>query len=434
MMADSRDLLEIPREHYCSDARLWIESAPLSEALMIIGGFIVALAATFLTARLGPPTIDTQKAERLFTNMTHNQYRFSAYPISGYNRFVRFELSFLRASQSSTMTTVAFSYQVDCFSQALPVKTFRKRVANLGLPSGNDRNDTLKFRLFDDKFVNYEAAELQLNLSTPDLDSCSGLTVFTSLGTPNHTTYQAYFRFLYSAVEFAGVLLLCWQPGMRKLSTWTQELYLTFFLLFIAILSNNPLYIRHALRTSLVFWLIEALAPAAFHAYSILLCMHMVDFVVNKNVKSSAFKLRWWDFVAISLFACEFTKSIILMSSYELSSVSRFCRYLGYGQILAHALFLAFGLYFVVGLGPGVDVTERGKFWAYSLALGIVMGHSLIVVILGRTFRLFEGTEAEWIGAFGVYNTFTLMVMYFHWPFIPAKTYQESGSSPAFVN
>jgi hypothetical protein len=436
MMTDSRDLLEIPREDFCGDSRLWIENASMSEALTVISGFLIALIATFATAGSGPPTINTQKAERLFTNLTEHQYRFGAYPLSAYNRFVSFELSFLRSSPSANPAPVSFSYQVECLHQASQIKALRKRVDNLKLRPSKNGTHTVKIPLFMDRLIKYDTAELKLNLSRPALDSYTGLAVFTALGTHGHTTYQAYFRFLYSAVEIIGIILLCWNPGIRRFGSWTRELRLTFPLLFLAVLSNNPLYVWHAFRPLSVFEIIDAFATPLFHSYSILLCMLMIDFVVNKNVRFTILHLLWWILVAFSLFVCEFIKSMAsLIASFASPSIPplRMSKYVEYGQIVAHALFFLFALYFLVGLGPGVDVTERVKFWGYSLALVIAMGYSLVVIILGKLFRLFEGTMTEWIGAFGVYNVFTLMVMYFHWPLFPVNTYQESGSNPAFL-
>jgi hypothetical protein len=43
---------------------------------------------------------------------------------------------------------------------------------------------------------------------------------------------------------------------------------------------------------------------------------------------------------------------------------------------------------------------------------------------------------AKWIATFGIHNVFTLMVMYFHWPFELAhhQTYQEGGGGEVFAN
>jgi hypothetical protein len=433
-MSERADLSEVPGETYSKGSGMWIENAATYEALAIIGGLVFALIVTVVSGGAGPPAIIVQKTDRSFENSSLLRYSFEASPLSPYNRFLRFEIC-MATTGNTPQTPVSFSYQVDCLADTTPVRTVRKQIDGLRF-SSTPGNETVEIPLFDDHFIKYDNADLSINFTDPDLKAYSGFAVYTVMGSDDHTTFQAYFRFIYSAFEMGGIILLCWRA--RAFRTWSPELQVTFPLMVLGPLSNNPLYIWRAYRPLSLFALFDAVATPLFHAYAILVAMAMLDYVLNKNAEFRADHVLRWVSVASPIFVCELLSAIgkVVATLGEPSVPPSFlAALLDKCGILLHAAFFGIALYLLIKAVPGLDMTEKFKFFGYALSISILMIHSLVVVVIGGWFRLFTHTVVDWVAPFGAYNMFTILVMYFHWPFglLEDQPYQDSRVGPAFA-
>lgn len=114
--SDNEDMVELRNEEcLSSETLMWIDSASVCEDIFTICGFAVILVLTILTGTAGPPSINWQKSERKFTDKEVQQFHFDAAPISSYNRFIKFDFTYLRANENVTLdlTEAPFSYVVN---------------------------------------------------------------------------------------------------------------------------------------------------------------------------------------------------------------------------------------------------------------------------------------------------------------------------------
>jgi hypothetical protein len=109
-----------------------------------------------------------------------------------------------------------------------------------------DALESNELALVNDRFIDYQGIEVKLVFKKAVSDVYPGILVTTSLGTHDHTSFQVYFRFVYSAFELAGIVALIRQRNGIRWDVLTIEQKAILPLLLFGVVSNNPLYVFQA--------------------------------------------------------------------------------------------------------------------------------------------------------------------------------------------
>ncbi|OHS93258.1 hypothetical protein TRFO_40432 [Tritrichomonas foetus] len=435
---DSSDgMQEIQSEEtFIKETQMWIDSATLTENIISLVGFAAIIILTISTGVVGTPAINFQKSPRNFKAGSNIQkFSFDAAPISAYNRFISFDITLVKKDINAKVSVpISFSYQVECSSHD---KTFNKTVKSFnGLvtaPSG--QNTSLPFHLFKDPVIDYQSIELSITMDNSNLNDFSGIQIITKLGTHDHTTFQAYFRFVYSIFEISSMFMLVKRMRKDGRTYLHKEQRMIIPILVCAFLSNNPFYLLQAYRPSHFFFFIEAISSTLFEGSLWITVLNVFDVMRLKNVKLDMNfylpKLVYCGLIAFAHFIHHMYRAIGTFSDPPILSDST-----GYNLMLFENLllagFVAWSLYIFVQSVLTMDLTERYKFVMYSASNLALVFLVAFVLIFARTFNLYEDSAAIWVSTFVVENVYVLMMIYYHWPYESQhdQTYVE-GEQPS---
>jgi hypothetical protein len=431
------ELQDIPGEEFSKDALLWIDTANRWDAWIILIGLSFCLFLTLSTGDYGSPSISVEPSIRELNNRTH-RLLFPVNSLLAYNRFIRLDMK-MGVNPDATLTPFSFYMRLTTIVGDEPTVRINRTFDFMNFPRSSKPNETVPIRIFEDHYIAYDSIDFVFDNITVDRSVYKSLIVLTIMGTYDHTTFQAYFRFIFSVFQIGALALFAWRAITDGARHWTREQKLTVPLIFLAPISNNPFYIFHAYHPTTTAPLVESVATPLYHAYAIMMCLVIIDVIRNKNRTFSFLNVLSWLAVSAPVFVFEFLNTFrAFMYGLEPPEIPPRPEPPNYefGQMLSHSAFFVVALILLVMALITLDVTDRFKFGAYALAILCVMGNSLVAMIIGRYFGKFDGTMAEWIGSFSVYNIFTFMLIYYHFPVEPgrAQKYQESGVDPIMVD
>jgi hypothetical protein len=83
----------------------------------------------------------------------------------------------------------------------------------------------------------------------------------------------------------------------------------------------------------------------------------------------------------------------------------------------ARLAFVGWSIAMVVKVLLALDQADRWRTYLYVEAALFIIGAEAFSVLC-RVFGWFPDMELEWILRFSTYNTFSLMLAYFHWPYV----------------
>jgi hypothetical protein len=165
--------------------------------------------------------------------------------------------------------------------------------------------------------------------------------------------------------------------------------------------------------------------------YAIILVL--LDLLLHKNAKGVFSLFRPELLLGFLEFLCELCLSASELfwlkgAPHPFKSGSE--RFVEFCQIAVNVVFVVWASLRASKVVRSIDVTERFHTYLYVIAVSAVVVQALIVLVFGKLFEWFQGTVVEFLTAFGVHNNFTLMMLYFHWPYEPVAdmTYEAGGA------
>jgi hypothetical protein len=385
---------------FSDDFDMWLDIATPKSAVITIIGFLVALALALWAGLSGPEPFTVEREEKHFRNVTWQLFPREAAPISGYNRFLSFEISFIRASASAPVPPVTFRYRVECSTQSWHAVRVDRTLTKFVPPHIPSHQFTTRLTLFKDAFVHYYLAQLELAMAIPDVSQLRGLVIYTVLGAPEHTTFQAYFRAVFAAFD---IVLLC------RVRRFSPQQALVSILLFLAILWNNPLWVIHARHPRFVFLALELVGAPLFRG--------LVYYIVLHSSGAAG---------------CSITAFAICIAAIEFASLAYETVFLVVARPLVtdplrtalDVVKLAGNAVFVL---VGTIAVAKAQNWLYIFVNGIVVAMVALLDVVGRAYGLFEWTAVEFVAGFVVLNLYVLMMAYLHWPINRDKAREYEG-------
>ena len=432
---ESSDMQEIKNEEIViKETLMWIDSSTKLENIITVISFVAIIILTICTGVIGTPSINSQKSIRNFKDTNMQRLSFDAAPISSYNRFISFDVFFIKKDPSKAVTApVSFQYFVECSSKD---KSFNKTVHTYtGNAIGDAGNNlTHPFYLYNDRLIDYQSVEIVVVMDKTTMPDFTGIVIYTKLGTHDQTTFQCYFRLVYSLFELYSMFTLF--TKMRKDSHLFLHLEqkLMIPLIICAILSNNPFYIFHAYNPGHLYYFIYALSSALFEGCLCLGILIVFEYIRQKNVKFDLeflfSKLVYCGIIAIAHFLHELHYAIGTYSDPPIngSSSTEFVLRMLEVALLCGFVFWAFSLF--SKCLSSIDITERSKFIMYSYANIVTLIGIILFNIIATTFGLFKDTPTIEVSKFVFANVYVLMMIYFHWPYsiLYEQDYVEEGS------
>lgn len=419
---ESSDMQEIKNEEIViKETLMWIDSSTKVENVITFISFIAIIILTICTGVIGTPSINSQKSIRLFKESNIQRLSFDAAPISSYNRFISFDIYFIKNDPSKAINVpVSFEYYIECNSKD---KTINKTARTYSGPVLGDAGDNLThpFYLFNDRLIDYQSIEIVCVMDKTKLPDFKGIVIYTKLGTHDQTTFQCYFRFVYSAFEIYSIITLI--RKMRKDSHIFLHLEqkLLIPLIVCAVLSNNPFYIFHAYNPGHLYFFTYALGSALFEGCLCLGILVVFEYIRQKNVKFDLeflfSKLVYCSCIALSHFFYKLHYAIGTYSNPQIAghSVTEFI--LREIEVLLLCGFVVWAFILFSKCLSSIDITERSKFVMYSYANIVTLIGIILFSIIGNAFNLYQDTPLIEVSEFVFSNVFVLMMIYYHWPY-----------------
>jgi hypothetical protein len=417
MSASREGLLEVQHEaSYVKDVFMWIDSVSHQETTRAVLVYIGLVIATLITGLRGGSSIIHHSSDRSFAPGTAPQvFHFDAAPVSSFNRFLNFELSF--TGTPSTTVPLTFSYKVVPSPPDTIVPPVARSFTNHPVETGSSGR-TGKLSLFADRMINYTGVDLVVT-ATP-ASGITGLTAYTTLGGRDNTKFQAYFRFAFSFFE--GLILNFVIPhlGFVDWIRWSLAQKLTIPLLFAVILSNNPLYLIHAYFPYTFFTNLDLIMTPIFHGLLYFAVLTLLDSLTGRSdtltlarstpaIIAGGAKLVSEFLVQRKVYAVVATRQPSLTGgrvAWLLGAVAT-------GADAAFAVAAAFCVLRALTLAPS---SEAGKIQAYLVPLGALAANVAFWVLFGGVFGLAKGTELEPLMKFVLENMAVLALGILHWP------------------
>jgi hypothetical protein len=265
-----------------------------------------------------------------------------------------------------------------------------------------------------------------LEVSVVSESPFTGIVLFTSHGDANHTTFQCYFRFIFSVFEIVALCYFCTRLPVTTIAQWPLEQQLTFAVVLVAIISNNPLY--YYLRVYRPFFpaaVLGSIAPPLFHALVHVSVLVIFDSIAYKNSWPRSFLKRTEIAFGCFFFLTKFLESIGRVFGGPIGPIDVI---VDKTSLWLSVTFALWALWFIVGMLSDADFTEAGRTVLYVLAALMVVGCSIEVDVVSR---LFDGCEEGLEGSISLFtaqNTFALMMLYLHWPYEPGIDRAYAGS------
>jgi hypothetical protein len=389
---------------------LWIGSASVLERTIAAGFFSVVMALLVYGCFFGPDPINIQTNERRFTTNATLRFRLCAAPISGFNRFVEFGMTMNR--KIAQVDPISFFYDAHTEHRGQRVRSLHQSVHHFRPTFSDPSPNSSYITLFHDSFIRSDYAAITLMVMAAAGGSYDGVNLWTLIGTHDHANFQAYFRLVASGFQIASLWQLRHFCEFSRFQSWPLEFQLTIPLLFLAVLSNNPLYVFHIYRPRYVFVLIDALATPLFHALVYLAVLAILHSVAAKSSRPTTvhFTLAAAAFAAEFMGKCRHVIDVWWGPAIGGSRISEF-------QYAVDAAFAGWALWLLAKVIGRPDMTERMAQVCYCAACGVVVFMALCVRVCARALGLLQMSVAGWLFDFLCSNIFTLVLAYYHRPY-----------------
>lgn len=415
------DLVDVEHGKVRSDTTLtWIDVTSKWENIISICGMLIIMGMTIYTGTVYYAPIKHDKTDRFFTNSSITEFRFEASPVSGYNRFLEFDLQYIPASSAIPSLPISFNYTIEAMRGDQRVIKAKQDVSTTAEFSNGASQ---KMTLFREQYVDYQALILTISPKNQDKTVFKGITMSMTFGYYYHTLFQGYFKFMYSVFAIWAMVLLLRRIGWRDLSRWAIEQRLAVPLLILGPLSNNPLFVSDVFKPRPIWTLLDAIATPVFHSYvyfHILMIMSLLsgrgESVASVNI------MRNCGIVAVSG-VCEFLSRISAFAA-SFKPIAMFDKGPSFAwklETLGYAFVCVFLCRAIFQAGMNVADPERLRFMLYTIqASSIVIVLGIIEVgtrlLWGRSFA-----SIEWVCVFVCHNFYVMLTTYHCWPYVSSE-------------
>jgi hypothetical protein len=219
---------------------------------------------------------------------------------------------------------------------------------------------------------------------------------------------------------------------------WTIEQQMVLPLLILAPLSNNPLYLFCAYHPFSVWAVVDAIVSPLFHAAALLVSLILFDGLLHKNVTVT---YQSWLFKIVSILPVFAAQAASGLHSVYVSYVgpevppSQVGDCCSVSEAIGYLVFIVLLISVIAKIMVAPDVTESFRFNLYVAASGF-LALEAVFEILNAWVQFFPGTTIDWVVSFTIHNLFTLMMVFFHWPyeFLHDQSHQIGSKDQLFVN
>lgn len=435
----SDDMVNIQiEESLVRETLMGIDSANFNEDLITLFLFGFVLIFVISSGIFGPPVIIHKKYPQLFSRdspIFNTKISFDQIlPINNQNSI---SISFLRnAITNETTFPITFSYSVVCYkglSQHFVAGFPAKKHYVKQLP---DSNQTSSITLFTDSVLDYNKVEIELTFDHA-YTYYSSFIITYSVGAPEHTVFQIYFRIFFAALAFIFLALILYFLRKLDIKLWHLEQKLTIPLNLLLIFYNNPFYVFHAYSPSPVFIILDRILDSVFHAYLSFFILVLFDSLRYKNRKTDRcffIPKIIMCFIMLIIYSVHGIYDKLHLIAEHNTEENATASILTFAEMAVYLAFVCYTLVSIIISAAKVDVTERYKFNIY-LASGliaiIIMGVCSVLINL----NIFAESSLSFVIRFAVENVFTLLMTYFHWPYeVLQDQYQNDPQADFFVN
>jgi hypothetical protein len=237
-------------------------------------------------------------------------------------------------------------------------------------------------------------------------------------GNRQHTKFQIAFRFVSSAA-CAACAIIFWIRLVR-LAAFRFEQKLVLPLVILAIFYNDPFYIFHAYAPSRFYVVLDTIAVSAFLAYLRFFVLALFDGLRFKNREMDVTFFLPKAAVCLGLLLASLCHGIYDdVAVFGLPpSADRVEHILRLVELCANLMYLVYAIICIIHGLWEVDVTERYKFFVYSLGGGfLIFAWGLVHVLVDAFPRDFKNSSLRFVMGFSVENLFVLMMVALHWPY-----------------
>jgi hypothetical protein len=244
------------------------------------------------------------------------------------------------------------------------------------------------------------------------------LHIVANYGSVEHTRFQMVFRFLFAAISLLVTARYVCQFRTSQ-PVWHFEQKLTFPLLFLAFVYNNPFYLVHAMAPSRLYVIFDTISKNLFNAYFRFFNLALFDALRCKNRQTNIGFFLPKIGIVLALFVSSLVHGIYdVMSDFGLPHVSA-------GNLeenLRGSEMILFWIYVFWVAGSiafawfHVDDTDRYKFNLYVAVVGLSLAAIVVVHVLFNEFMTLRTSSLRFGIKFAVENGFVLLMTFFHWP------------------
>lgn len=394
-----------------------IDSSNFHEDLFSILGFIIILVITTITGIVGPKPYDFQAQNVLIENgklefvLTHNQ-------ISVFNRYSTFYLEFEKLKKTESFDPIISKIVIKfTFLNGRDiVSSFEKVYNDQRILFNPNQVNSIPMKIYDNKLIRYDLVRLEIEITgAKDFKSAQ---ISHHFGTVQHSYFEIYFRTTFAAIEMLFLVFFIFSLRTVSHSYWHLEQKLTAPLLFLSILNNNPLVYLSVAFPSQVGLFLEILIKCIFSTYFRFFILVLFDSLRYKNRKTDKCFFAPKILFSTVMFAVMFIYSIFTELSMFLPSITQ-----GQSDLIGYANIALFGLYLVwattstLFAGCQVDITERYKYIIYIISGLSALALLAVSEVLFKVFKYFQDSALQFVEQHSVYNVFSMLMAYFHWPF-----------------
>ena len=418
--SSSDDMVNIQiEESLVRETLMAIDSNNFHEDLLTILCFGFILIFVLLTGIFGPPdtlphsnTIDISQDTAIF------EKKLPYTDFNSLNNHLAISIALTPKNKSqSRMMKVQFHYTIQCRNGKELVRTQNEKFKEYPVYYSSATGMTARIHLFNHTLITYDSLELNIIFEHAGVDFES-FTVNFITGSPEHTTFQMYFRGIFSGIALLFLLFMLYSLRNLEFKLWHLEQKLTIPLLFLLFLYNDPLYIIHCYYPSIVVVIFDRLVYALFHSYLSFFILVLFDSLRYKNRKTDTCFFIPKIILCVLMFTFYAAHGIYdeLHMYDEQTGRDPTENALAITELVLYLSFVVLAGFSIVASGIQVDVTERYKFNIY-LSSGIIAVLIMAVAQILFSMRIIYGTSLSFVLKFATENVFTLLMAYFHWPY-----------------
>ncbi|OHT12151.1 hypothetical protein TRFO_18142 [Tritrichomonas foetus] len=435
-MQSSSDMIDIQiEESLVRETLMYIDSANFNEDLITLLSFFAILFISVLIGIFGEPAITSQdNMKSISSNTAVEQFSSSSTILNPYHRFISFSLK-LTPKNPNVQNYFSFNYKVDCKNDLNIIRSTDKSYDMVPI---NSKDDFIF--LYTDRIIDFNAISIQLNLQNAS-NSFSDFILRTEIGVSSYSTFQIFFRFIFSIIQFLFVVMICMRLSTMSIKIWHLEQKLTVPLLLLAILYDNPFYYFRIVCPSHFFIILDTIVDVAFSSYFHFFLLVLFDSLRFKNRKTDrCFFIPKLIFLAVHLLtslSCSLYSDIQSFNE-TLSLFSDPLRiHIQFPYFFIEMIYFGWLIYSISNASCKVDVTERYKFNMYFATgcISFIISFTIEILSYFQINQFFRYSMIHFITIFAVKNVYTLLMAFFHWPyeFLQDRQYVDSADDLSSV-